>query len=228
MSRFIDDIDEFWFVDLDSLPGLHRFDKASIDDCGYLFEAHPRLQALSYTTEGELGGDIQYRQDGTTKKWYRWLAPCIRTETYAVTGTDRTIRVIRKRGFGIYTLMNALPYIDIFFYRGDSEGEGGSGDPWYRPDIFRQVLDKLADGGLFVTDGSNMKYRNPWDHLRAYAGLREHRTELVRPFQVLERRFECVGFAGHRYGLTLVWKVNRIVDSVPGHETKGQATHVGL
>lgn len=43
----------------------------------------------------------------------------------------------------------------VFFYRGDSQGEGGSGFYWLSYKYIREVLNSIEDGGFLVTDGSN-------------------------------------------------------------------------
>jgi hypothetical protein len=49
-----------------------------------------------------------------------------------------------------------LPVIDVFFYRRDSSGEGGSGLYLLGKRWLPQILDRFAsEGGLIIADGSN-------------------------------------------------------------------------
>jgi len=49
-----------------------------------------------------------------------------------------------------------IPRIKVFFYRGDSAGEGGSGVYLLRKRWLKHIIDKFADReGLLITDGSN-------------------------------------------------------------------------
>src|SRR4051794_18227136 len=58
-------------------------------------------------------------------------------------------------GFGQRAFQKEISSLGVFFYRGDSEGEGGSGFHWLRRQNLKVVLNKLISGGLLVTDGSN-------------------------------------------------------------------------
>ena len=49
----------------------------------------------------------------------------------------------------------------VFFYRGDSQGEGGSGFYWLSNKYLSEVLQSIEDGGFLVTDGSN--FSDIWD-----------------------------------------------------------------
>lgn len=56
---------------------------------------------------------------------------------------------------GLLTLLEDLGPLAVFFYRGDSEGEGGSDQRWLMPVLFDVVLSRMMDGGVIYTDGSN-------------------------------------------------------------------------
>ena len=56
---------------------------------------------------------------------------------------------------GLLTLLEDLGPLAVFFYRGDSSGEGGSGQDWLMPVLFDVVLSRMIDGGVIYTDGSN-------------------------------------------------------------------------
>ena len=70
-----------------------------------------------------------------------------------VENNENKIQMHRKDG--LLTLIDDLPEISVFFYRGDSPGEGGSGQYWQLPVLLDQVLSKILDGGLICTDESN-------------------------------------------------------------------------
>ena len=54
------------------------------------------------------------------------------------------------------TFLKTIPQIDTFFYRGDSEGEGGSGLHFFSGDLFTNIVEKMPSmGGRIITDGSN-------------------------------------------------------------------------
>ncbi len=56
---------------------------------------------------------------------------------------------------GVLTLLDDLPYISVFYYRGDRPGEGGSDQRWCFPVLLDLVLLKILDGEIFCCDGSN-------------------------------------------------------------------------
>ncbi|MEI8363624.1 MAG: hypothetical protein WCG35_10460 [Betaproteobacteria bacterium] len=56
---------------------------------------------------------------------------------------------------GVFTLIDDITNMSVFYYRGDSQGEGGSGQNWLGPVLFDLVLSRLMNGGLICTDGAN-------------------------------------------------------------------------
>lgn len=104
----------------------------------------------------------------------------------------------------------------VFFYRGDSLGEGGSGDLWLDQKHLEEVCDKLVDGGLIVTDGSNHRedhaIRPLWryNHKKPPTDDPRELVESIDPFTDKSgRHFTCVGYAGYKYGPTLIWRVRK-------------------
>ncbi len=84
---------------------------------------------------------------------------------------DSTRTILSYRKDGLLTFIEDVRELSIFYYCGDSYGEGGSNQRWLEPVLFHAVLGKLLDGGLVVTDGSNCGYWNedyiyaPWNAL---------------------------------------------------------------
>lgn len=56
---------------------------------------------------------------------------------------------------GLLTLLDDIVDLSIFFYRGDSTGEGGSNQLWQGPVLLDYVLMRIQDGGLLCADDSN-------------------------------------------------------------------------
>lgn len=106
-------------------------------------------------------------------------------------------------------MLMGLENISIFFYRRDSDGEGGSEQYWFSPTLFNLVLYKMIDGGLIVTDGSNMSpypYREdfPWSSF-------SYHNKIVKSFYYDKIRFEYIGKlendnTSHN---TYVWQIHR-------------------
>jgi hypothetical protein len=206
-------VDEFWFV-----------------DTGYFGRQSPdRTPSLLRGAEWRLLEAVTLLPDLPESAWNTdWATGCqplyIRRETYRNYPTGVTITVNRHRRRGPSALRKEITSLDVFFYRGDSD-DGGSGTNWlsaaprwfrhHRRPLFYEVLDKLVDGGLVVTDGSmgDDYANNPYRGLRQVKAACTCGPEIVAqvaPFTDLRgNRFECVGFAGQRYGPTLIWQVTK-------------------
>lgn len=112
-------------------------------------------------------------------------------------------------GLAVFT---SLENISIFFLRRDSIGEGGSGQGWFKEEIFKLILDKLLDGGIIVTDGSSGYFTKPdvpwkgfWEKKADDKG-----NNLPKDFTYYGRNFKCIGIFGPGYGPTLIWQVKQI------------------
>jgi len=145
---------------------------------------------------------------------------CILTEAYLHVPSEKTVKIRRCRGYAIPVFHSGrLGKLGVFFYRGDSEGEGGSGDWWLASDNINRICESLIDGGLIVTDGSQSgrlfdiggrqydllsKYR----HEDLGSMTMNELVESIEPFTDEKGRvFTCLGFAGRSYGPTLIWQV---------------------
>lgn len=115
-------------------------------------------------------------------------------------------------------VFSRLPSLSVFFYRGDSPGDGGSGVGWLGDRLVDQILDKLADGGLIVTDGSRASdlchgIWPIWSHSQRDYGLAHYSRAELRPprieFEYRGRVFKLIGDCGYRYGTVYAWQVVR-------------------
>lgn len=205
MRHFVDDCEVFWFVDRRTVPGIEGgFER---------WMAEHLSMRLIHSVEKRVEARSEYLFRGEMRRRFspRWLE-----QIYRHVDTGRMIKVVRKRGLGEYTFRHHLGAVDVFFYRGDSWGEGGSGIGWLKAPKIYQVLEKLVDGGLLVTDGSNSdSYRGREEFIRyrpRYGSESESDEALlarVQSFRAYGCSFDCEGLAGHRYGPTLVWRVQK-------------------
>ena len=209
-------VTDFWFVDRGYFTPGHQDTKAygfdrPADEVEPILGKNADYQLLRADIEGMPHWNLHNRD----------IEPCILTETYRHLPSGKTIKVRRRRGYGFSAFRNDIRRIGVFFYRGDSPGEGGSGNLWLKPDHIDEICAKLIDGGLLVTDGSQQSARTKsspkaeYYPLAQYHGTRPHPKdpdEIVRttkPFTDTKgRTFTCVGYAGERYGPTLIWQVH--------------------
>ena len=208
---FVPHITTFWFVDTcydkDSFVRQHQGKWPSLMPIGA-----PSIRDINLGQE-QIDGDSKYHN----------CRPFIRTEQYRHRDSSRTITVnwCMRRG---PTALRALEEpVGVFFYRGDSRGEGGSGTRWLalkRGQLF-DVLTKLVDGGLIVTDGSNGVSTSRSKN-RVYRGLAKfHLDSQISPLDAMRqsddftdregRQFACVGCIDPSRdwdkGPVLVWRV---------------------
>ncbi|PKL84540.1 MAG: hypothetical protein CVV22_12425 [Ignavibacteriae bacterium HGW-Ignavibacteriae-1] len=149
-----------------------------------------------------------------TQHWnYRSIEPGVRDFKYYDKNTQHRVSVLFRRGYGIYALRDLVSELDVFFYRGDSMGEGGSDARWNTRPSISCTLSKLKDGGLYITDGSNCLQRE-YSFLKNYQN--EYNKKEYPPgrdyFDKSGNMFSCVGEIGPRYGPTFVWKVTKNKD----------------
>ena len=151
------------------------------------------------------------------------IEPCVLSETYRHVTSGNLIRVHRRRGYGFSAFNKEIARkrcrLGVFFYRGDSEGEGGSGNIWLTPERIEAICEKLVDGGFIVTDGCQhgwfIEHQELWKNHRTYRRelTPSNPRELIKSYESFEdkkgNRFTCVGYAGHRYGPTMIWQVKK-------------------
>jgi hypothetical protein len=207
LRLFSPTVSEFWFVDVNYFR----------DDMDYLWEGKPADQVTPVLLADDDYELIQKMIDGpptareemrtipSTRREYRYLEPCVLTETYRHRLTGKTVKVHRRRGFGECAFDKVISSLGVFFYRRDSDGESGSGYHWLWPQALRSVLRKLVSGGLIVTDGSqhdSRKYQKLWQFHNTKVG--KEAMQLAKAFTRDGCSFTCVGYAGQGYGPTLI------------------------
>jgi len=230
LRLFIDKILEFHFVDNELLPKLPNLELGidDVKDQTYnersvrATQTIPKeiiTKAKETTAENEVSIEILEKLDKLYLKPTGFRNEITRTYEQEWTYTlrkDRNIKVYRHIQDGLITFMG-LDNIAVFFLRGDSEGEGGSGQRWFQPEIFDLILDKLVNGGILVTDGSSNDPKTyltvPWRPLWQNKDYRRNDNP-KRPddFYYKGRFFKCIEKCGHRYGPVYIWKVTNQIN----------------
>jgi len=208
---FAPHIHSFWFVDTAYFRPGHQdtrhigLDRPA-DEIAPVLADHSdfKLEQVSIT------GPATWPCHGTGHE----IEPCIRSETYKHRHTGQTITVNLRRGYGYSGFINDdLGELGIFFYRGDSWGEGGSGAHWLHSHM-DVICSKLVEGGLLVTDGpskwSSRRGRYGFFCNNRYYSPQELAKNPPEHTDSKGRQFRCIGYAGRRYGETLIWRVSNV------------------
>jgi hypothetical protein len=219
-------VTDFWFVDKGYFSRGHDYTK----DYGLDVPADKQRSVLD--------ADRQYKLLNTKINGpYNWppddkhITPCILSETYRHIQSNREVTIHRRRGYGFFAFRNEkeIDKLGVFFYRGDSSGEGGSGNLWLKPEHLDKVCNKLIDGGLIVSDGSDgcpwhrkSRKSNIYKELWKYCQkeVSQCPEELIKDMKSFTdhegRRFSCIGYAGRKNGPTMIWQVHKNAQSGKG------------
>ena len=162
--------------------------------------------------EAQLIGPAIYkmRHVHNGKAKYRDIEPAWLKQKFIHLDTGKQVTVTRRRGFG-QCAIDEIPNssLGVFFHRGDSMGEGGSGVIYLgnrklKHSPLSQVLDnlkrKLAFPALIASDGSNSDIK----HLGRVA--RDSLSELSE-FSQFGLRWKQVMRIPWRIGDTVLWRV---------------------
>jgi hypothetical protein len=201
IQMFAPYIRDFWFVDIayfGCFDPLGNEPSLSLDR-GY--------KLLELRVKDNLVTDEQWKNDPK----YPDGPPRIRTEEYYDLNSKQRMQVHFYRRRGCTALRQGINKLGVFFYRRDSN-EGGSSTKWLGKHM-NDILEKIIDGGLLVTDGSNCEWTNTYTPLRRFHGGKDFgakTVEMARPFtDKVGNKFQCIGYAGEGYGPTLVWQVHK-------------------
>lgn len=212
-------ITEFWFVDRGYFHPGHS------DTRLYGFDAPADKQAPLLNDSDYTLIDIRHSGPVSWERYQKDIEPCVLTEIYMHKPSKKQISIHRRRGYGFSAFRKEINKLGVFFYRGDSWGEGGSGNLWLESSHINEICEKLVDGGLIVTDGCNHGRRASksriYGELWKYLGRSEEKldapNELVCSMKKFQdrcgRTFICIGYAGYRYGSTMIWQVRK---NLPG------------
>lgn len=210
LTVFASYVKEFWFVDINyrtpRVPSVLRQSS--------LFHRLPELRDRFEFLEGRAWTPTLVEQVANPpahQSRHSWMVPRVRTEILRDRRTGETITVNRRSGYSVACLRNGdFGPISVFFYRGDSEGEGGSNVFWLSyggANLLDEVVSRMSPGAMLVTDGSNSR----GDKTRPLRQLHHSEEMPPRPTRTLfsDRRgnlFKLVGHLGPRYGPTLAWQ----------------------
>lgn len=230
ISLFLNSISEFHFVDSRIIPTLPYLDCQMNNNLQPFSEEHVTIRRKHKNISENIINEVIEHEAVQNKVDENILETLFRlnikptdhrneTKIYKQTwvrseNSQDNIDIIRCVQDGLVAFMS-IPKISVFFYRGDSHGEGGSGQWWLGPKIFNLVLDKLVDGGIIITDGSNpdpnfldVDWKVLWQNLHKSSKA----DSIIKPedFSYYDRNFICLGQCGKKYGPVYAWKVNKM------------------
>ena len=192
IKTFMPWIDEFWFVDV-------NYD----EKCPRLADVGFRLISSSYfeLTGRTISLDYPFRIPVSSQQYL-----------HVPSGREFTANFCRGRGYDAFRSAFRVPQrpLSVFFYRGDSQGEGGSGFMWLKRRTARYIVDQLDSHSVLVSDGSNAMPELSKFHCNQDIGASA--VEESEEFGFRGKQFSCIGYLGERYGPTLVWKLSPIVN----------------
>ena len=203
LQLYISVIKDFWFVDI-------------LNNLNYISsQTNQLLQSLGYKQKKENNSKKFY---GTTIHKKEPYTISVKTFTYIKKNEGREVNIHRCCGKGYDALRSIFDdnnyTLGVFFYRGDSKGECGSGFYWLGSKTFPYVLSRLSNGGHVVTDGSNV-YGSSFlkKHLAKFHRQQISPNEAVKQsndFTYKNLRFDCVGHAEQKYGPVLIWRITKL------------------
>ena len=142
-----------------------------------------------------------------------WSNPIVFTEILEHKQTGNIITTNLRNGDATASLFkDDFKKISVFFYRGDSDGEGGSGMKWFLKDKFGMIVEKMINGGLIVTDGSNQRTNGSITKplLEGWPKSTKEKPAITElEFKINKKYYllKWVGYIDKRYNETLVWQL---------------------
>ena len=211
LKVFIDEVDEFIFADLNfELKDVNFFES-------YLKR---KIKNLRLKILGNFNANCITLFDPDLQKRYRKIAPAYGIFEFEV--NDKIKRVILRKGFGQFAILELNDEsLDIFVHRGDGEGEGGSGVFYlgnrkskYKPIscLFDKIIQKLKDGALIISDGSNVDFKKLRTFYKKISSLKEEEVKALLPVEMKIGKtiLKAIDVMGKRYNHTLIWKLKKL------------------
>lgn len=187
IRMFIDSVTEFHFVDYHRIPPLPlilRENRTMIQGTGLEIERRVQSEPSQEHSEGH-HNFVMYSANEEKRFQETW--------EYTIGGNRRSVEILRHHCDNLEAF-DLVKNISVFFYRGDSVGEGGSGQMWMGIELFPKIVEKLNQRAIIVTDGANHdlyleKNKSiPWQPM-----LDCYPHEKSRDFYYQDRQFVHIG-----------------------------------
>jgi hypothetical protein len=147
VKLFRDEVKSFWFADY-TYAGFHSSHRpiSTADALKSLLHEYEIID----TTVLNLAGTTLRRNTPYKVQVHRYTLRSVR-DSYTI-----DVNLCAGHGFNVFrSIYDGLGLsLDIFFYRNDSTGEGGSGFYWLERRL-SSILARMSDGGRIYSDGTN-------------------------------------------------------------------------
>ncbi len=187
LNMFIDSVNAFHFVDhliIPPLPLLQRENRILLQGIGLAIERQETSEPAGKQNENR---NQLLKHPANDEKCFQ------ETWEFLVGGQRRSVEIFRHHCDNLEAF-GALEHISVFFYRGDSPGEGGSGQMWTGRELFPQIVAKLTPRALIVTDGANHDLNKEKNHVTPWQPLLDYSAqEDNRDFHYQGRQFVYIG-----------------------------------
>lgn len=205
-KQFKNKIDKFIFVDI-------IYTSRSIEN----FKEY--LSSIGEIENESIIGNFDNCIKSLNKK-FRELDPAYYAVELTINGNTK--HIVFRKGFGQYAL-NELDdnSLDIFYHRGDSQGEGGS-NVFYLGNrkanhlplakLFDKLKSKLKTKSLIVSDGSNTDSKQLNKLYEDIYNLKKEEVKknvIDKTINIYGTDIVCMDVLDYRYNHTLVWKVSK-------------------
>ncbi len=234
ISRFAPAVKEFWFVDMRyhydvSFPIDIASNQRLCDSAKLIFQ-ESELDGILHINCISIHKPAPTRRQCKRRQNANWSEPVdVVCHCNLRTDSDAEITVHLRRGCGLKCLeKHEFEHVSVFFYRGDSPGQscGGSGHFWlkYSGVWFTQLLVRMPNNSLLVTDGSNSGHcmgrhlcpdsdRGSWRS----RGKADMLDDIETEFEEGGHRYRLVGRVSNKidYGPTCVWQYTNVASDSP-------------
>ena len=129
------------------------------------------------------------------------------TWEFTIGENKRSVEILRHHCDNLvaFDLVNNL---SVFFYRGDSYGEGGSGQMWMGKELFPKIVEKLNPRAIIVTDGANHDLSPDNNNGITWQPMLDYYSHANnRDFNYQGRQFVHIGWLGSRRRQSGIWMV---------------------
>ena len=208
---FLDKIDTFHFADCASRINLPMCESKP-ENGRRLDSRQPEVIPVNIVKECSSrvvfeGERIDQSMNSIPRIGWINLISQVREDIWTIAEKEK-IDIFRHRQDGYLTFLGIDDIISVFYYTHESGGEGGGAQYWLGRYLFLQVLDRLANGGIIVTDG--ISYDESEDDCPWNSHFTNGSSEFSFSNKGKEYHFSNIGHFRSRENEVYAWKVDKV------------------